>query len=274
MPASDECVIHPTAVIDAKAQLGKGVHVGAYSVIGADVMIGDNTKIASHVVISGPTEIGPDCDIHSFTILGDTPQHTKYAGEDTKLIIGARNIIREHVTMHRGTVLDEGVTQIGSDSFFMVGTHVAHDCVIGDHAILANGVGLAGHVKAGDHVYFGGYCAIHPFVKIGSQAIIGAKSTVVEDVIPYGAVVGEHASLQGLNVIGLKRRGFSKSEVQDLRKGYKILFEDAEGVFQTRLEDMRADPATSKPMYDILDFITSERKRPLCHPVLEAQKKA
>ena len=274
MSASDECVIHPTALIDAKAQLGKGVHVGAYSVIGADVIIGDRTKIASHVVISGPTQIGPDCDIHAFTVLGDTPQHTKYAGEDTKLVIGARNIIREHVTMHRGTVLDEGLTEIGNDSFFMVGSHVAHDCVIGDHAILANGVGLAGHVKAGHHVYFGGYCAIHPFVKIGDQAIIAAKSTVIEDVIPYGAVVGEHASLQGLNVIGLKRRGFSKSEVQELRKGYKALFENTDEVFQTRLDALRADPTTSKAMHDILDFITADRKRPLCHPVLDGKQKA
>ena len=265
MVTNNDVAIHPTAFVAEGAQLGKGVSVGAYSVIGASVVIGDNCKIFSHVVIDGHTTLGKGCEVFPFTTLGLAPQHLKYQGEPSRLTIGASNIIREHVSMHVGTALDNMETIIGDHGLFMAGSHVAHDCVIGDHASFANGTGIAGHVKLGDHVYLGGYSAVHPFVRIGSHVIVGGGSIIVDDIIPYGAVVGARAVLDGLNIIGLRRRGFTASQIADLRAAYKILFEDQTGVFADRLASLQASNQ-SDVVTTLITFIDEKGKRPLCHP--------
>lgn len=257
-------VIHPTAIIDGKARLGEDIVIGPYCVIGPDVQLGDRCRLHSHVVLDGHTMIGEDCEIFSFAALGHAPQHLKYAGEPTRLIIGNRNIIREHVTMHTGTQMGHFQTVIGDDGLFLAGSHVAHDCIVGNHVIMANGVGIAGHVELGDHVYMGGYSAVHQFVRIGKHAVIGGVTAVVEDVIPYGSVTGERGRLHGLNIVGLKRRGFSRQDISQLRSLYKFLFE-GEGQFADRLAEAGRQ-GLSGPPADILEFLGEQANRPLCLP--------
>ena len=260
-----DVTIHPTAIIAQGARLGAGVSVGAFTTIGENVEINDNTKILSHVVIDGHTKIGQHCEVFPFTTLGLAPQHSKYEGEPSRLVIGNHNIIREHVSMHGGTALDRMETTIGEHGLFMAGSHVAHDCVVGDHAILANGTGIAGHVSLGDHVYLGGYSAVHPFVRIGSHVIVGGGSIIVDDIIPFGAVVGARAMLDGLNIIGLRRRGFTAAQISALRAAYNTLFVVETGLFSERLESLKT--ADSEDVVDLLvKFIETKGKRPLCHP--------
>jgi UDP-N-acetylglucosamine acyltransferase len=261
-------VIHPTAIVSPSARVADDVEIGAYSVIGSDVSLGAGTRVASHVVIEGHTAIGEACDIHSFAVLGAPPQHLGHKGEPTRLVIGDRNLIREHVTMHCGTVMGRGVTTVGSDGLFMVGAHIAHDCIVGDHAIMVNSATLGGHVVMGDYAYMGGLSAAHQYTRIGRFAFVGGMAGVNHDVIPFGNVWGNHAHLEGLNLVGLKRRGFSRETINTLRAAYRMLFAE-EGTFQERLEDTAAAYASSPEVMEIVEFIRTDTSRPLTTPQRE-----
>lgn len=260
--------IHPTAIVSPGAQLGQDVEIGAFCTVGPKVQLGDGVRLVSHVVIEGATQVGAGTAIHPFAVLGGAPQHLAHKGEDTRLVIGERNIIREHVTMHAGTVGGGGVTTVGSDSLYMVGAHVAHDCVIGDRVTFANNATLGGHVVIGDFVFMGGLCAVHQFTRIGRYSFVGGGGVVTKDVIPYGSVWGNHAHLEGLNLVGLKRRGFSREAINALRAAYRLLFAD-EGTFQERLDDVAEAHADTPEVMEIVDFIRSEANRPLCLPERE-----
>jgi UDP-N-acetylglucosamine acyltransferase len=217
-------VIHPQAIVDPSAKLGKNVHVGPFSIIGPGVEIGDNTWIGPHVVINGPTSIGKDNKIYQFCSLGEAPQHLGYKGEPTRLEIGERNIIREYCTFNRGTVGGDGVTRLGDDNFFMAYCHVAHDCQVGNRTIFANGTSLAGHVTVQDQVIFGGFSMIHQFCRVGAHVMTGISTVTFKDIPPYLLVAGHTAVPHGLNVRGLKRRNFSKESIDSLRQAYKLLY--------------------------------------------------
>ena len=260
--------IHPTAIVSPGAQLGQDVEIGAFCTIGPQVQLGDGVRLVSHVVVEGATQIGANTTIHPFAVLGGAPQHLAHKGEDTRLVIGERNIIREHVTMHTGTVGGGGVTTVGSDSLYMVGAHVAHDCVVGDRVTFANNATLGGHVVIGDFVFMGGLCAVHQFTRIGRYSFVGGGGVVTKDIIPYGSVWGNHAHLEGLNLVGLKRRGFTREAINALRAAYRLLFAD-EGTFQERLDDVAEAHAGTPEVMEIVDFIRAEANRPLCLPERE-----
>ncbi len=217
-------MIHPTAIVDPKARLADDVEVGAYSIIGADVEIGSGSIIGPHVVIQGPTRIGTDNRIYQFASVGEACQDLKYNGEPTRLEIGDRNTIREYATLHRGTVQDQGMTRIGSDNLLMVSTHVAHDCVVGNHVILSNGASLAGHVTVEDHVILSGFTLVHQFCRIGQHAFAGMGSGVNRDVPPFTLVSGNPAQPHGINSEGLKRRGFEPETIRAIKNAYKTLY--------------------------------------------------
>ena len=260
--------IHPTALIAPGAELGAGVEIGPFCTVGPKVRLGDGVRLISHVVLDGATSIGAGCTIYPFAVLGAPPQHLAHKGEDTRLEIGERNLIREHVTMQTGTVGGGGVTKVGSDSLYMVGAHVAHDCIVGNNVTFANNATLGGHVTVGDFVFMGGLCAVHQFSRIGRYAFVGGGGIVTKDIIPYGSVWGKHAHLEGLNLVGLKRRGFSREAINALRAAYRLLFAD-EGTFQERLEDVAEIHSGNVEVMEIVDFIRSENNRPLCLPERE-----
>ncbi|MFK5891746.1 MAG: acyl-ACP--UDP-N-acetylglucosamine O-acyltransferase [Pseudomonadota bacterium] len=217
-------LIHPSAIVEDGAIIGKNVKIGPFSCIGADVEIGEDTEIMSHVVVKGPTKIGRENLIFQFASIGEACQDLKYKGEPTRLEIGDRNTIREGVTMHRGTIQDKGLTKIGNDNLFMVNAHIAHDCVIGDHCILANNASLAGHVVIENYVIMGGMCGVHQFTIIGEHAMLGGGSIANKDIPPYVMAQGNHCSPYGINVVGMKRRGFDKAEIKAVREVYKELY--------------------------------------------------
>ncbi len=219
-------MIDPTAVIDPGAELATGVSIGPYSIIGPDVVIGADTAIGPHVVINGPTRIGRENRIFQFASIGDAPQDKKYAGEPTRLEIGDRNTIREFVTINRGTVQDQGVTALGSDNWIMAYVHIAHDCRIGNHTIFANNASLAGHVRIGDYVILGGFTLVHQFCTIGSHALTAYGSGISRDIPPYVTVGGIPARAHGLNMEGLRRRGFSPESRKALKRAYKTLYRE------------------------------------------------
>lgn len=260
--------IHPTAVVDPGARLGADVEIGPYCIVGPDVTLGERVRLMAHVVVEGVTEIGEDSVVHAFANLGGPPQHLAHKGEKTGLVIGARNIIREHVTMHTGTASGRGVTTVGSDGLHMVGSHIAHDCIVGDHVVLAKGATLGGHVVMGDYVFMGGLAAIHQFSRVGRYAFIGGLAAVTKDVIPYGSVWGNHAHLEGLNLVGLRRRGFPRETIAAMRGAYRLLMAD-EGTFQERLEDTARTFGETAEVMEIVDFIRAEANRPLCLPERE-----
>ena len=270
LPNSGKVEIHPTAIVDPAAQLGAGVTIGPYCVIGPDVKLGDNVRLVAHVVIDGRTRIGAETVVFPFASLGHAPQDLKYKNEPSALEIGARNKIREHVTMNPGTEGGGMLTRIGDDCLFMVGSHVAHDCRIGNHVILANNATLAGHVHVGDYAIIGGLAAVHQFVRIGEHAMIGGMSGVENDVIPYGMVKGERAHLAGLNLVGLERRGFGREDIKALRSAYRMLFAP-EGTMAERLEEV-ADLYKDKPHIEsVVDFIRTRASRALCQPKNEEE---
>lgn len=260
--------IHPTAIVAKGAELADGVSIGPYSIIGEHVQIGPRTELLSHVIVEGHTRIGADCHVRNFTNLGGPPHHTAYKGEPTELVIGDRNRIWEHVTMHIGTPGDDGATRIGHDGMFMATSHVGHDCVIGDNVILAHSATLGGHVHVGDFVMVSGLAAVHQFCRVGRYSFIGGLAAVTKDVIPYGLVWGNHAHLEGLNLVGLKRRDFSRETISELRSAYRLLFAE-EGTFQERVEDTAATFGKSAPVMEIIDFIRADAGRPLCLPERE-----
>lgn len=261
--------IHPTAIIKEGAEIAASASVGPYCVIGPRVEIGANVSLKAHVVVEGRTIIGEGTTVYPFASLGGAPQDLKYGGEESELVIGKNNVIREHVTMNPGTKGGAMKTQVGDNCLFMVGAHVAHDCVIGNNVIMANNATLGGHVHVGDFAVIGGLAAVHQFVRIGDHAIIGGMSGVESDVIPYGRVKGERAFLAGLNLIGLERRGFSKDDIRNLQRAFNQLFGE-EGTMEQRIElvanDFRADEGVMK----IVQFAREKTKFPLCQP----QKKA
>ena len=217
-------LIHPTAIIHPSAQLADDVAVGAYSIIGPNVSIDSGTKILSHVVIAENTKIGKYNEIFQFSSIGERCQDLKYKGEETWLEIGDHNSIREHCTLHRGTVQDQSLTKVGSHNLLMVNTHVAHDCVIGNHNIIANNVGIAGHVRMGDHIILGGNSGIHQFCHIDSYSMVGGASLIVKDVPAYVMVSGNPAHAHGMNYEGMRRKGWSKSTIDGLKQAFKIVY--------------------------------------------------
>lgn len=260
--------VHPTAIVAPEARLGENVVIGPYCVVDGEVSLGDGVRLYSHVVVTGRTTVGPNTHIYPFASIGHQPQDLKYKGEPSRLEIGANNIIREHVTMNPGTAGGGMVTRIGNNCLFMVGSHVAHDCIIGNHAILANNATLAGHVMVGDYAILGGLSAVHQFCRIGRHAMVGGMSGVEQDVIPYGSVIGNRARLAGLNVVGLKRRGFSRAEVASLRKAYRLLFAE-EGSMAERLNDVAEMYKDNRAVMEIVDFIRGESSRSICQPRTE-----
>ena len=215
--------IHPTAIVSPKAELGRNVSIGPYTIIGDDVILHDDVQVASHCVIEGPSEFGSGSIFFPFVSAGQVPHDLKYRGERSWLRCGERNTFREFTTLHRGTAGGGNLTQIGSDCLFMAQAHVAHDCRIGDHAIFANGASLAGHVLVEDHVTLGAYSGIHQFCRVGRHAFIGAFSVVVKDALPYARTVGNHARCYGQNSIGLRRRGFSSEEITRISHAFRLL---------------------------------------------------
>jgi UDP-N-acetylglucosamine acyltransferase len=262
---SQNSKIHDLSVIDPSAKLGKNNEIGPFCTVGPNVQLGDNVKLVSHVVVDGVTTIGADTIIFPFASIGTIPQDLKFSGEESTLVIGKRNRIREHVTMNPGTKGDNLTTIVGDDCLFMMGSHVAHDCVVGNNVILANNATLAGHVHVGDYAIIGGLSAIHQFARIGEHAMIGGMSGVENDVIPYGMVMGERARLAGLNLVGLERRGFAKQQVQDLMKAFRNLFM-GEGTFADRLKSLEAQYANDELVMDMIMFAKAEASRPLCQP--------
>ncbi len=217
-------MIHQTALIDPRAKLGKGVKIGAYSSIGSGVEIGENTEIKQHVVIEGPSTIGPNCKIFPFASIGLEPQDKKFKGEKSRLEIGSDNVIREYVTINRGTELGGGVTRIGDRGWIMAYCHVAHDCLIGNDVTMSNGTTLGGHVVVKDYVTLGGLTGIHQFCRVGEYAMTGGQSMITQDVVPFSIAAGNRAKMSGINYIGLDRRGFSSEDIEIINQAYKIFF--------------------------------------------------
>ncbi len=265
MKPMTETSIHPTAFVAPGAQLGQGVQIGPFCIVGPLVTLGDGVQLKSHVVLDGRIELGADCIVYPFAVLGTPPQDLKFKGEDVRLVIGARCTIREHATMHLGTGVGRGVTTVGSDGYFMVGSHIAHDCIVGDKVVFANSVALAGFAKVDDHVIIGGGALVHQHTRVGKHAFVGGGAIVTQDVIPYASVIGNHAKLGGLNLVGLKRRGFPREVIDDIRAAYRFLFAQ-EGTFQERLEDVERTLMHRAEVRDIIEFIRAESSRALCMP--------
>jgi UDP-N-acetylglucosamine acyltransferase len=257
--------IHPTAIVERGAELGAGVRIGPYCLVGPKVRLGDGVELVGHVVVAGDTSIGAGTRVFPFASLGHPPQDLKYRGEETRLEIGERNTIREHVTMNPGTAGGGGVTRVGSGGLFMIGTHVAHDCRVGDGVVMANNATLGGHVQIGDHVVMGGLCAAHQYVRVGPHAMVAGLAGLDADVIPYGTVRGAPAALIGLNIVGMKRRGFAKQDIQALRTAYRLLFAH-EGTMAERLEDVAALYPDHAAVKAIVEFIRSADARALAQP--------
>jgi UDP-N-acetylglucosamine acyltransferase len=257
--------IHPTAIVAPEASLGNDVQIGPYCIIGSQVSLGDGVKLHSHVVVDGLTTIGEGTAIFPFASIGLPPQDLKYHGEDSRLIIGARNQIREHVTMNPGTEGGAMETRVGDDCLFMIATHVAHDCIIGDHVILANNATLGGHVVVDDYAIIGGLSAVHQFVRIGAHAMVGGMSGIEQDLIPYGSAMGERARLRGLNLVGLQRRDFSREDIQTLRTAYRLMFAP-EGTLSERVEDVVGLYGDNVPVMEIVEFIRAETSRAVLQP--------
>ncbi len=260
--------IHPTALVEAGAKLGAGVAIGPYCLVGPEVELGDGVKLVSHAVVAGRTSIGPGTTVYPFSSIGHPPQDLKYKGEPSRLSIGARNTIREYVTMNPGTEGGGMVTEVGDECLFMVGAHVAHDCKLGNYVVMANNATLAGHVEVGDYAIIGGLSAVHQFVRIGPHAMIGGMSGVEHDVIPYGSVLGERAHLSGLNIVGLKRRGFSRDDIHTLRTAYRLLFAQ-EGTTTERLADAQEIYGSNQAVMDIVWFMQADSSRAVCQPRVE-----
>ena len=254
--------VHPTAIIEPGARLGAGVEVGPWCHVGPAVTIGDNARLISHVVVDGETLIGEGALLYPFCTVGLAPQDLKYRNEPTRCEIGARTQVREHCTIHRGTVTGSGVTRVGADCLLMAVVHVAHDCDIGDGVVIANNVVMGGHVSIGAGAVIGGAAALHQFVRIGRGAMVGGVSGVEADVIPFGSVIGNRARLSGLNVIGLRRRGADRAGLHRLRAAVRLLFGPV-GVFSARLAETRETYGGDPMVAEVLTFIDGPSKRGL-----------
>jgi UDP-N-acetylglucosamine acyltransferase len=257
--------IHPTAIIEDGAIIGDDVEIGPYCLIGRQVTLGDRVRLSGHVAVDGHTSIGEGTLIYPFASIGHPPQHLGYHGEDTTLVIGKNNIIREHVTMNPGTVQGRGETSVGDDGLFMAASHIAHDCKVGNNVVFANNATLGGHVNVGDFVFISGLSAVHQFTRIGRYSFVGGMAGLEGDLIPYGMCLGNRAALTGLNVIGMKRRKLSREIIHALRAAYRMLFAQ-EGTMQERIEDVKELFAEHEEVMEIIDFIKADSNRPLCTP--------
>jgi len=259
-------LIHPTAIVDPKAEIAEGVEIGPYAVIGPNVKIGAKTQIGAHTVVEGCTTIGQENKIGHFASVGGAPQDMKYRGEPTQLIIGDRNTIREFTTIHTGTSQDLGITRIGNDNWIMAYVHIAHDCQVGNHTIFSSNAQIAGHVLVDDWAIMGGMSGVHQFVRIGQHAMLGGASALVQDIPPFVIAAGDKASPHGINVEGLKRRGFSSETITALRQAYKVLykdglsFEDAKVEIQKMVAAHAADQATAEKLAQFHDFIAASTR--------------
>ncbi len=258
--------VHPSAVVEDGAKISAKAVVGPYCVVGADVELGDGVELMSHVVIAGHTQIGAGTRVFPHASLGLPPQDLKYKGEKTTLRIGKNNIIREHATLHPGTASGKGETRVGDNCLFMVNTHVAHDCRVGDHVVMANNAVMGGHVSIDDYAIIGGNSAIQQFVRVGKHVMIGGMTGCEADVIPYGSVYGIRDGLAGLNLIGLRRRGFTREEIHTLRRAYRLMFA-AEGTLTERVNDVAEMFADSKLVMEVIDFIRADASRPIMQPL-------
>ena len=258
--------IHPTAIIEPGATIAYSAEIGPYCIVGSKVELKDRAQLLSHVVVAGNTVIGEGTVIHSFAAIGTPPQDLKYKGEPSRLVIGARNIIREHVTINPGTEGGGMETRIGDDCLLMVGVHIGHDCRIGNRVIMANNATLAGHVTLGDQVLIGGLSAVHQFVRVGVHAVIGGMTGVEHDVIPYGSVMGERGHLAGLNLVGMKRGKMERETIHALRNAYKLIFEQAEGTLAERVENVAHQFSGTRAVMEMVEFIRGESKRQFLVP--------
>ncbi len=257
-------MIHKTAIVDRKAKISSSANIGPYCVIGPNVEINENVKIHSHVNISGNTKIGKGNKIYPFASIGNDPQDLKYNGEETKLIIGDNNKIREYVTINPGTEGGGGLTKIGNDCLFMISSHVAHDCEVGNNVIIANNVPLGGHAIIEDNVVIGGNSAVQQFTRIGKMAMVGGMTGVLHDVIPYGLSIGNRNYLQGLNLIGLRRANFNNKDILGLTEAYKEIF--ATKNLTDNLSKLNGEFKENTLVKDVIKFITKDKKRSICTP--------
>jgi len=257
-------MIHKTAIVDSKAKISEDVTVGPFSVIGPDVDIGKGTKIQSHVSIIGNTKIGKNNNIYPFASIGNDPQDLKYDGEKTKLEIGDNNKIREYVTINPGTKGGGGLTKVGNNCLFMVSAHIAHDCFVGNNVILANNVPLGGHAHIDDNAIIGGNSAVQQFTRVGKSAMIGGMCGVVRDIIPYGIAHGNRSVLQGLNLIGLRRKNIPNKEIMILSNAYKEIFKNEN--LTENLNNLSSEFKKNELVQEVIKFIEEDKKRPICTP--------
>ena len=257
-------MIHKTAIIDSKAKISKNVKIDAYSIIGPNVEIDEGSEIQTHVNIIGNTKIGKNNKIYSFASIGNDPQDLKFNGEETKLEIGNNNKIREYVTINPGTKGGGGLTKIGNNCLFMVSSHIAHDCFVGNDVILANNVPLGGHAHIEDSVIIGGNSAVQQFTRVGRSAMIGGMCGVVRDIIPYAMVHGNRSILQGLNLIGLRRKNIPNKEILVLTEAYKEIFKDEN--LTTNLKNLKQELRKNELVNDVVRFLEKDKKRPICTP--------
>jgi UDP-N-acetylglucosamine acyltransferase len=251
--------VHPTAIVAPDAQLGEGVQIGAYAIIENDVIIGAETVIGSQVLIAPHTRIGQRCQIYPFAVLGTQPQDLKFQGEESRVVIGDDNVIREYVTIHRGTRYGDYCTTVGSRNYIMAYSHIAHDCKVGNEVIMANVATLAGHIHLDDYSIIGGLVAIHQFVRIGKYAFVGGKSAVSKDIPPYVIASGDRAKLYGLNLVGLKRRGFGAETLETLKQAYRILFR-SHGTLKEALEKIAQELPRIPELDYLVDFINTSQR--------------
>ncbi len=257
--------VHASAIVEDGAVIGPDCEIGPFSLVGPEVRLGRGVTLKSHVVVTGHTEIGDETVIFPFAVIGEIPQDVKFAGEKTQLVIGARNRIREHVTINTGTAGGGGITRIGDDGLFLAGCHIAHDAQVGDRVIVVNSAAVAGHCVIEDDVLLGGLCGIHQFVRIGKGAVIGAVTMVTHDVIPYGLVHAARGELEGLNLVGLKRRGATKADIHALRAAFQAL-SDAEGSFLDRARSLSEEAKSSPYVRDIVEFVLGPTDRSFLTP--------
>ncbi len=257
-------MIHKTAIIDSNAEISKNVKIGPYTVIGPYVQIDEDTEIQSHVNISGNTKIGKNNKIYPFASLGNDPQDLKFKGEETSLEIGNNNKIREYVTINPGTIGGGGLTKVGNNCLFMVSAHIAHDCYVGDNVILANNVPLGGHAHIGNNAIIGGNSAVQQFTRVGKSAMIGGMCGVVRDIIPYGIAHGNRSVLQGLNLIGLRRKNIPNKEIMILSDAYKEIFKNEN--LTENLNNLSNELKTNELVTEVIQFIEKDKKRPICTP--------
>jgi len=256
--------IHASAIIEEGAKIAESAKIGPFCTIGKDAVIEENVELVSHVSVLGKTTIGEGTRVFPFATLGGGAQHLKHMDDDTAtLTIGKNNVIREHVTMHLGTPIGDGSTKVGDNCLFMVNTHVAHDCVVGNNVVMTNNSVIGGHVNVDDFVIIGGNSAVHQWCRIGQRAMVGGMTGVEKDVIPYGLVMGDRSKLCGLNLVGLKRGGYSKDEINDLRKAYRLLFAN-EGTLAERIEDAKKIYGTHVIVKEIIEFIQGDSHRNIC----------